>query len=144
MFSNFQSATIKISKYLHSKRQQFKYIFFDLPLSETLKLRCKAPKLQHFNFSIFNLSIVLFGPKLLLGRTSFSVNLLLGAYCIAEMAHTNFSSSIRKLHISPWIELKIKKELKTNVQHFNFSKLPTFRKEKPEFETSKHPVFEKS
>ena len=58
-----------------SNFQQFDFTSFKFPNIDISKFR-------NANFSKFQL----FGPNLLLGRTSFSANLLFGAYCIRFLA----------------------------------------------------------
>ena len=86
MFSIFQFPNIEISKYHHSKRQQFETIFCIFHYFQFLKLHIfKRPhfyKIEHFIWGESHIIIFfkfqLLGPNLLLGRTSFSTNLLLG------------------------------------------------------------------
>ena len=73
--SNFQTWNIKISSFQTSAN------FFKLSTSKFLKF--KFTELQSSIFSKLQLyQNSTFGPNLLLGRTSFLANLVLGAYCI--------------------------------------------------------------
>ena len=87
-FSNIKNKKAKCSQItIHNTRMLNGWIprihFFNLQMFNFQMLEFSNIHISNFQFPNFDCRFfILWGPNLLLGRTSFSANLFLGAYCI--------------------------------------------------------------